>query len=569
MLKRLLILLITGLSLTLSAVEVEQWKWGFDGTMVENDINPLSVMISNPMPVPFDGIITLRKQDSMGGPLGAPLVKKVFLGPYASRWIQFYPYVIDNYEEWRLQWGKKPSQRTSLKVPPKGGKAIVYLTSDSPLLRKNRINIPFFQENLFPPSVGATSGLVGVVIDRPPEFTPLQKQAFSDWLYAGGKVHIIKGPNGLFPKFGSDYSFLDCSGQKTQAGAGEVIKVPGNSVLNSVNLGAPAKIPTDENRIYMQDTEESFFRKLRSQLKTNHNWGLIFLISIIYGILVTVVNYIVGRKSRKTWKPIAFFLGTVIIFSLLLAWCGKRGYGEKSQILSLTYAKELDPNHFALTQWMDIFVTEGDYYKITHKDKTNIYSDCQSMNPINGEIYNGTDGLFMVDIPLFSSMQLFHKGDARTTKPTGITAKYKFDGSDLEFLNITFSKDFPQEILEVKAVAHNNIYNFSKDKVWNKYKLRGSNSFSTHLREWQNNSGYYGFYNQEEDPKKIFKSTITTLILRSRGGDTVVDEYYPKPCATDDKIDIYVMAKTPEAFKTDRQVIKKEEGYTLFHFVLP
>lgn len=567
MLKRFLTILILILGLSLFAIEVEEWKWGFNGRAVEQNINPLSVMISNPMPIPFDGVITLRKKNHMEAPLGAPLVKKVFLGAYATRWVQFYPYVKDSYEEWALVWGPKQNQRKNIKVNVQGGKAIVYLTSS----RNGRVKLPLLPENLFPPSVAATSGLIGIVIDKVPEFTPLQRQAFSDWLYSGGKVHIIEGPNGSFPSFGSDYSFLQITGKKENVGAGQVIKHSGSKFLNAGVLGSPKKLEVEKDRIYLNDSDDSFFRKLRSQLKTNHNWGFIFLISIVYGLLVTVANFIIGRKAKKTWIPLSFFAGTVIFFSLLLAWCGKRGYGEKSQIISLTYAKELDKNHFSLSQWMDIFVTDGDYYKISHKNNCNIYSDCQSMHPINGQIVNGSGGFFLVDIPLFSSMQLFHKSDSISVNNINIKSKYKFNGPELNSLDLTFSKDFPQPILEVKAVVNGNIYKLHQGQKWNEYELLLSsiNNFSDYLRDWQNEYGYYGLYNQEEDPKKIFKSTIPALIIRSRGGDKVIDSYYPEPCALDDKIDIYVMAKTPDEFKTDREAIKKEEGYTLFHFVLP
>lgn len=571
MLKRLLIIVTALFSFSLSAIEVEEWKWGFDGTVVENHINPLSVMVSNPMPVPFDGVVQLQRQDQMGARVGAPIIKKVFLSPYASKWIQFYPYVKNSFEEWSLVWGRKPNQRAPIKVPVKGGKAIVYLASGPSVLSRTRIKLPYFQENLFPPSVGATTGLIGVVIDKQPEFTPLQREAFSDWLHAGGKVHIIEGSNGNFPDLSSDYSFLNFSGDKKQVGSGEVIKHKGTKIINQAILGAPGKIPLAERRIYVQEMGNSFFRKLRGQLKTNHNWVLIFLISIVYGILVTVVNFIVGRKARKAWKPIAFFAGTVIVFSLLLAWCGKRGYGERSQILSLTYARELDKNHFALTQWMDIFVTDGAYYKITHKASTNIYADCQSMNPINAEIYNGKNGFFLVDIPLFSSMQLFHKSDARTAEPVGITGKSRINGSDLEFLNITLSEDFPQPILEAKAVVHDKIYTLYKNRRWNEFTIRGGSgkNVSEYIRSWNNSGRYYGFYSQEKPDEEVFKSTIAPLIIRSRGGDKIIEAYYPTACAMDNKIDIYIMAKTPEEFKSDRQMINKESGYTLFHFTLP
>jgi hypothetical protein len=566
--KRFFILLIFSLSLTVFGVAVEEWKWGFDGTITETHINPLSVMISNPMPVPFDGMIELQKINHMGSSIGAPLLKKIFLAPYATRWVQFYPYVRSSQEDWRLSWGKRPNQNTVIKVSSAKGRAYVMLVSEGPLLSKGRVRLPFFRENLFPPTVAATDGLAGVVINKIPEFTPLQRRAFHDWLYAGGKVYIIES-DGRFPDFGSDYSYLDFRGNRAEVGAGEVIKYSGNKILTSADLGAAGKIKVAENQIYMQDVEDSFFRKLRSQLKTNHNWILIFLISIVYGLMVTVVNFIIGRKSKKAWKPILFFLSMVIIFSLLLAWCGRRGYGEKSQILALTYAKELEPGHFALSQWMDIFVTDGDYYKITHKDRNNIYADCQTNNSLNAEIYNGKDGVFLVDIPLFSSMQLFHRTDAYTSKPLNVKATSASNG-DFTSISVELSEDFPRPVLEVIAVVNGKVYPLSSGKLWNKFQCKSISNpddVSKYIRDWNNSGGFYNFYSSDEKPEKVFKSMIAPLIIRSRGGDKVIDDYYPTSAATDNKMDIYVMTSTPDGFKTKGDIFKNEKGYTLFHFV--
>jgi len=569
MIKRLFILLlISGISLNVFGVALEEWKWGFDGTVNENHINPLSAMISNPMPIPFDGVIKFQKINHMGSPIGAPLLKKIFLAPYATRWVQFYPYIRSSQEDWRLTWGKSPKQNTVIKVSSAKGRATVLLVSERPLLNRGRVRLPFFRENLFPPTVSATDGLAAVVINKIPEFTPLQRQAFHDWLYAGGRVFIIES-DGKFPEFGSDYPYLNIQGERADIGAGEVVKYSGNEILTAAKLGVSGKIKVIDNQIYMQDISDSFFRKLRAQLKTNHNWILIFFISIVYGLMVTVVNFIIGRKSKRAWKPILFFLSMVTIFSLLLAWCGRRGYGEKSQIMALTYAKELEPGHFDLAQWMDIFVTEGDYYKITHENRNNIYADCQTNSSINAEIYNGKEGAFVVDIPLFSSMQLFHRTDAFLAKALEVEATSSSNG-DFTSVSVVLSENFPRPILKIIAVVNGKVYPLSIGILWNRYQCKSisnADDVSKYIRDWNNDGGFYNFYGGDEKPEKVFKSMIAPLIIRSRGGDKVIDDYYPTSAAIDNKIDIYIMTPTPDEFKAKGDIIKKEKGYTLFHFV--
>ena len=571
MIKRLFIVLVLGFSLNLFGLAVEEWKWGFDGTVLGHHINPLSIMISNPMPVPFDGVVTLHKTDYMGKRVGALLVKKVFVGPYGSKWVQFYPYTRDNNEEWIVSWGHGAKQRETIKVSSIKGRAIVYLSSDAPVLAQQRIRLSYFPENLFPPSVTATDALSAVVIDKVPEFTPLQRQAFHDWLFAGGKVYILES-DGKFPQFGQDYDYLNINGNRAEVGAGEVIRHSGNGVITPKTLGRVQKIKAVDNTIYVQDSEDSYFRKLRSQLKTNHNWVLIFLLSILYGLLVTVVNFIIGRRSRKAWKPIAFFLSMVIIFSFLLAWCGRRGYGEKTHILGLSYAKELEPGRFDVAQWLDIFVTSGDYYKISHKDRNNIYADCQTRNALNAEIYNGQNGLFLVDIPLFSSMQLYHRMDVTAKKVFSADLSYR-RGAGFTDVKVKLTPDFPKPIVKVIAVADNKVCPLDVTDGGTVFSCHLPNdkvkSVSRYIRNWSKNGGMYGFFDENDDAKSVFESMIPPLIVRSRGGDKVISDYLPTASAADDKIDIFVMCATPEEFKTNGDVIKSEDGFTLFHFIRP
>ncbi len=571
MMKRLFIIVMFGLSLNLFGLALEEWKWGFDGTIVEHRINPFSAMISNPMPAAFDGMVTLQRISFMGRPVGAPLIKKVFLGPYGTKLIQFYPYIRNSDEEWQISWGRGAKQQARVNTPSAKGRAVVYLTADTPLLTQRRIRLSSFPENLFPPFVSATDGLLAVVIDKIPEFTPLQRQAFRDWLFGGGKVHIV-ATDGKTPDFGSDYSYLNILGNRADVGSGEVILHFETSTISLSTLGAPQKITSEEDNIYIQDSEDSYFRKLRSQLKTNHNWVLIFLISILYGLLVTVVNFIIGRRSKTALKPILFFVTTVLIFSFLLAWCGRRGYGEKTHILALSYAKELEPGHFDVAQWMDVFVTTGDYYKISHKDKNSIYSDCQTENTLNAEIYNGRDGAFFVDIPLFSSMQLFHRMVADTKQPLKVDVAYRTNG-DMTNISINLGDKFPKSILKVIAIFNGKIYKLKMAGAWNKYSNKFTEdsveTVSKYIRDWSSDGGFYGFYSSNDNQEEVFESMIAPLIIRSRGGDQSIEDYYPTASADDNKVDIFILTATPQEFKTNSDVIKEEDGFTLFHFIRP
>jgi hypothetical protein len=89
------------------AIDIEQARWGFDGKATSECFNVLSVLISNHSSQPYDGAVELHKSMERGNAVDAPLREEVYLSPFASRWVQFYPYVKADYEEWSLHWGPR------------------------------------------------------------------------------------------------------------------------------------------------------------------------------------------------------------------------------------------------------------------------------------------------------------------------------------------------------------------------------------------------------------------------------------------------------------------------------
>src|SRR5438105_671658 len=74
------------------AVEVKQTVWGFDGQIVMQRFNLFSVLVDNPGSTPFEGAIQLRKLVA-GKQVDAVIVEQLYLSPFSSRWVQFYPYI--------------------------------------------------------------------------------------------------------------------------------------------------------------------------------------------------------------------------------------------------------------------------------------------------------------------------------------------------------------------------------------------------------------------------------------------------------------------------------------------
>jgi len=567
-------------AVTARGVAVERWIWGFDGKAVKDRFTPLSVLVSNPSAEAFDGVIVLRKQGPMGaGNVGAPIYKRVFLGPFSSKWIQFEPFVRGDDAKWRLRWGKRMKDSAVVPAPSLGGAAAVRLMRGSAVFARSKIQAPPFQENLFPPSVAATSGLAAIALDHTPEFTPAQTTAFLDWLHAGGRLYILPDASGTPPTFSGELSVLNFPGRSMKIGAGMVEKRSiSDKLLAAKEIGAAAKIEHDDNStIYIDNITDTFFHYVRKRVKTNHNWGLIFFISVVYMLMVTVVNFLAGRKAKSPFKPIAFFVITVAVFSFLLAWCGKRGQGEKSQINSLTIAREAAPGRFVVEQWLDVFATSGADYTIQDANgEPSFFSDCREEGALNAEIVNGTGAFIRADIPMFSSVQFLRAGVASAPNAAVKSFKQAFDGANARFMILELDADFPAPIIKVAAVAHGRFYAF-RQTADNKYEAlvpADPETFSKRIERWYNGGGSgairFGAFDDEEEEQSI-ESLFIPMIIRTRGGDKSISSYssafFPTAAASDDQTDIYILAETPDSFKCENDSIKLKKGYVMFHFI--
>ena len=110
---RFLFVIWFGLSWTVvtpfaSALDVADYKWGFNGKVAPHRFNVLSVLLNNPTPQPYNGEVLLRKSLGGAGTVDATLVESVTLSPNSSKWIQFYPYITSDggfsSENWRISY---------------------------------------------------------------------------------------------------------------------------------------------------------------------------------------------------------------------------------------------------------------------------------------------------------------------------------------------------------------------------------------------------------------------------------------------------------------------------------
>jgi len=181
-----------------SALEVQQVKWGFDGQVVPGRFNLLSVLVVNSSDTPFDGTVNFYKSHGLGDRVGAIYPTPCYLSPLTTRWLQFYVFIDNPYDQWRLEWGRGPDDHHDLD-PPKWGPPAQVLLSDSETVLSAVSGFKQFPDELFPPTVAATGGLDSLLLDHAPHWEPAKRQAFLNWLRAGGNVHLLMGADGRYP----------------------------------------------------------------------------------------------------------------------------------------------------------------------------------------------------------------------------------------------------------------------------------------------------------------------------------------------------------------------------------
>ena len=92
-------------------IVIEQIEWGFNGKAVVLTFTPLSVLISNPGINPAEGTLQLSRAIQLTQRVGAICEEDYYISPGESRWVQFTPYILGDWENWTLNWGAARHQR--------------------------------------------------------------------------------------------------------------------------------------------------------------------------------------------------------------------------------------------------------------------------------------------------------------------------------------------------------------------------------------------------------------------------------------------------------------------------
>jgi hypothetical protein len=422
---------------TLWALEVEQVHWGFDGQVITGRFNLVSLLISNSSPQPFDGRLQLRK--SVGARVvDAPFVETVYLAPHSSRWVQFYPYCKNDYEEWNLSWGPASQGSYDLTRPRQGKPACVLLEETGTLAAAN-VALKRFPDNLFPIQVTATDGLQSVVLDHVPRWEEARQRAFLEWLRHGGRVHLLYKQREEFPQFTGALQVLNSTLPRERVGSGMVFRhsrsrreLDAAYIENTIIAGldpsegapaAAAAFPSaargsnrsageEERELFSYEWEgdEPLLTSLKKMSRPEHSWLLIHLLSLVYIGLIFPGCFAIGRKRAGDYRSVfGALLAIVFVFSLAFLTVGRRGYEEKTTVHSIAVARLYGDGLYDVTQWSNAFVVGGGDYDFSHRGSGRMYSSCQDDEPVRGEIRSGQDARFTADMPPYSARTFGHR----------------------------------------------------------------------------------------------------------------------------------------------------------------
>lgn len=588
-------------SSTAFAIDISDYKWGFNGKVAAHRFNLLSVLITNPTPQQYSGKVVLRK--SLGaGPVDAAIVENVTVSPNSSKWVQFYPYIASDIgggvvnENWSVRY---QGGSYDLPLPRMAKYQRIILDDPNTVTSKVGGALKFrLPDNLFPPFVTATDALQLVVLDHVPRWEEARRQAFLDWLYLGGTVVVLHESSGKYPDFSGPMAVLKSPLEMQGYGSGRVIQMAKNrsqfteddlrvvcSALPKNYQPPNAAEKTDDivDRVdeaqqltqaqnvygYSEGSDPfrstSFLGQLKQMTKPEHNWVLLHSMFWVYIALVFPGCYFLGKRWSDFRVVYAGLLGTVTLFSLLFSYVGQRGYGEASAVHTVAVARMLPDGFADVASWSNVFVTSGADYEIRHNAIGSLYSTCNEHEQVKGEINNGAEAVFRVDIPPFSNRELA----ARTKIPFNEVKidieSIKAPDGRISELVLNVSGVQQADVEKQFVLSGNTFYGLS----WKDGKLvlasEMGNAVGVMRVNEQRNTHYnysYPSYDQNKvTPNERYTQMFLPLLSRSMNVSRERDaESLNVPL---NAIRVFLYMKMPNEFAVQNNKLGKQEGRVL------
>lgn len=548
-------------------LEIKETRWGFDGRVVPERFNILSVLVANPTPVPFEGELALEETRGMEQSVGAPYVQPIYLAPHSARYVQFQPFVAHE-GSWLLRWGRGAKESEKLDEPRFAGPARVVLTEPESAFA-SRTGVRTFPDDLFPTTAAATDALDAVVLDHAPRWEASRREAFLDWLRRGGTVHLLHGANGQHPEFSGDLAVLNGTGPQTRVGSGTVRRhaiARGDLAEKFLDEhGSPARELKRGQSVMLYNLDSTLLQQLAALTRPEIAWWLIYLLTASYIFVVGPGHYFWGRQWN--WRlSIAAFAGVVALYAVAFAWAGKRGANETQRVHSLAIARALGGGRCDVTQWISPFMTRGDLYRLTHDAPSNLYAVAADFEAVRARIQSGRDGSFAADIPLYSSRPFLHRAVMRGPDTSVTVEKWTQDEKLVlrELVLVPGAASFPEGITEMFARHGGSFYPMKQNgNRWERQsQILASDFFAAqHLTGMQT---FRGSRQREVADESWLEKPVRVLVGRAIGGvEGLQFQVPPKPFAPD-HLQLFIYAHAPESFRVKGGDFESHTGRVLY-----
>jgi len=402
-------------------IVIKELQWGFDGKTTERTFTPLSVLVQNDSAENIEGTLRLIKTVQLSKQIDAAWEQDFFVSAFSSRWVQFTPFVISDFESWQLQLGK---QRIEVPTPRIADPATVLVYDPADVLDAGGV-LRRFDQALFPVSVTATDSLRGVVLDHVPDWQGARVQAFLDWLHQGGRVFVLHNRDGEYPRFPESLKVLNRPDDRFRAGSGLVQRLPleaadidletaQNQILRDP-FSAPAPAVRQAATVSPLggllgwDKDRQLFVDLEIAARFHRHWWLVYLAVLLYLVAMYPGCYLLGRRLPDWRTFYAAFLGTAMLFSVAFTWLSRVGGTETNRVRTVAVAHQVENGLYDVTQWSSVAALHGRTYDIRHSGSGRLYSTAQEFEAVNGTIRGADGGGFEVDMPPASTRTLLHR----------------------------------------------------------------------------------------------------------------------------------------------------------------
>lgn len=411
-------------------IGIEYADWGFDGRAAPRTFNLLTLGVQNLSDEPFEGTLRCRRLLSATGAWsGAEILRDIYVGPHSIRQVQLYPYMLDEGEVWEIRWGDGLDEAFLTERPQ--------LTSGSRIILNDPIansgikpGLKGFPEDWFPVTVVATDALRLAVMDHTPRWEATRRDVFRDWLFRGGILHVLQEPTGKYPEI--PVLELNIEPRPTRFGVGriywhdrtrdELNKAYIYEKMYATSQDLVAVIDRNGGTFDIDPTSTEFIRRddeffeayaewdsdrliparLKEFLRPSHEWPQIYLLAGVYLLMLFPGGYLLVRSKIDYRYSLLALVAVVAGFSWLFSVMGARGYGESTSTTTVATARQLADGRWDVEQWNSLFVTSGGDYSIRAAGNFPVISTVENLERVSGDVRNGRDGRFSVDMPPFT-----------------------------------------------------------------------------------------------------------------------------------------------------------------------